>query len=145
MGATVSPRAAQGSKIYISDMASPEDWEEIVGAQGIDGPDLAGASEIDMTHLGSTRKEKVLDLPDGGQVTFDMVMDFTNDGQAALLAAIGSPTPFRYKEVFSDANATTLIYEANVMGVRPSANTGSGNMCNVTLSVTGDIEQTSGV
>ncbi len=81
---------SQGTVLYLSSdgttVASTADANAIGSVTGFNGPS-GSASIIDVTHLGSTAKEKMMGLPDEGQFSFDMTLDTGNAVQTRLRAA----------------------------------------------------------
>jgi hypothetical protein len=65
---------AQGSKILHSSLDSPASYTAIEEVTSISGPD-GSANLIDVSHLGSTRKEYLTGLADNGQI--QMACNFT--------------------------------------------------------------------
>ena len=71
---------------------------------GFDGQ----ASELDRTNFGSTAKEFVLGLVDYGQFSFDVDYDFTDAGQAAVLAAQVSGLLKNFKLTLPDTHTASF-------------------------------------
>lgn len=83
---------------------------EIVDVTGPGG----SASVIDVSHLGSTKKEKRMGLPDEGQVSFNMNFVPSDVGQVAFRAARDARTEQNFIIDFANdtalANATTAKF-----------------------------------
>lgn len=71
---------------------------------GFDGQ----ASELDRTNFASTAKEFVLGLVDFGQFSFDVDYDYTDAGQAAVLAAQASGLLKTFKLTLPDTHTATF-------------------------------------
>jgi len=87
--------------------ATPVALTEIAEVKTFSGLDGA-ASEIDVTHLGSTAKEYILGLVDEGGFTFEMNRVPSDAGQAALLASRNAGTVKSYKLTLPNAETATF-------------------------------------
>jgi hypothetical protein len=65
---------------------SPDPWVAIGQITSIEGPS-GDAATIDVSHLGSTRREKIMGLPDDGELNLSGFYDPADTGQAALRTA----------------------------------------------------------
>lgn len=92
--------AAEATPVALTEIA------EVKSFSGLDG----AASEIDVTHLGSTAKEYRLGLVDEGGFTFEMSRVEGDTGQAALLASRNAGTLKTY--VLTLPNGETATFEA---------------------------------
>src|SRR5262245_33057464 len=77
----------QGAKLYISGVAgagagSPTVFTQVKGLQSFSGPD-GKATVIDKTDLDSAAKEKLMGLPDEGNISFDCNYVSGDAGQLA--------------------------------------------------------------
>lgn len=102
---------AQGTTIQV-DNATPGTADTAIGKvksfSGFDGE----ASEIDVTHLGSTAKEKRAGLQDFGGFTLEWQTDFSDSGQDILRAAQASGATKTFLVTFADG--TTAQFQAIV-------------------------------
>lgn len=137
-----SALSTQNSTIAIGNGASPEVFTAIGEVKGIDGPG-GGAAVIDVTHLGSSRREKRKGIPDGGQVTITANRVFGNAGQVAMIAAEASPDPYNFKITYP--NTETVIFEALVMEFREGSQVDGVVELSMTLEVTGEITRSAEV
>ena len=81
----------QGTRFFWSTSTAGSTAQEITQVQNWSG--LGGtAPVIDVTHLGSTAREKMMGLRDPGELTLSMIYDATAAGQVALQADAGSRT-----------------------------------------------------
>ena len=80
---------SQGVVLYWSSSgsttASTASANAIGSVTGFNGPG-GSAAIIDVTHLGSTAKEKMMGLPDEGQFSFDLLLDSADAVQTRLRA-----------------------------------------------------------
>lgn len=68
------------------------------------------AAVIDITHLGSTAKEKLVGLRDEGQLSLTMNFNSTDDGQTKLLADRAARQQRLYTIVFTDLSSGSSAY-----------------------------------
>ena len=79
---------SQGSTFAIQDSASPAVYQTVGQVTGISGLRGGGATVINTSNLASTRQEKVMGLPDEGQVTIACQYDPDDtNGQTAMETA----------------------------------------------------------
>jgi hypothetical protein len=98
------------------------------------------ASEIDVTHLGSSAREFVMGLKDSGTVTAELQFKPGDVGQVFLRKrqeVLSVPTTFILK--LSDASNTELTFNAYVQGFSISGAVDDKVTASVTLRVTGDV------
>ncbi len=115
--------------------ATPAAWITIGESTGFAGPG-GSASIFDITHLGSTAKEKMIGLPDEGQYTFDInwILD-TDAGQQAALTARNARTLKNFRVVYSDDS--TLTFAGYVLGMNPTGGVDDKVSGSVTIEITG--------
>jgi hypothetical protein len=102
--------SAQGSKFYIdtaADGAAQPTWTKTKNVKSYSGFD-GSASEIDVTDLDSTAKEKRLGLIDNGSFSIDVNVDMTDPGQIALKAAQKASSLQSFKLEYPDGTADTF-------------------------------------
>lgn len=135
---------SQGCKLLIEDTAGSATFAEAVGVRDLSTPSES-AGVIDVTTLASTSKEKVLDIPDGGEVTFTLVWDGNEATQQKLRdiyddQVAGTAGAWNFKVALNDdaASPSTCPFSAWVTKP-PQVKAGPGNalMADVTLTVTG--------
>lgn len=68
------------------------------------GGPSGSASVMDASHLGSTRREKRMGLPDEGQMTLGLNRIFTNIGQKSARAARSARQMRNFKITYSDGS-----------------------------------------
>jgi hypothetical protein len=77
---------SQGTKFYIGQEVSPTTYVQVGEVQTFDGPS-GQAAVIDTTHLTSPRKEKLMGLPDEGQITLGGNYVSSDSGQDEMFEA----------------------------------------------------------
>jgi hypothetical protein len=77
-----------------------------------DGPGGGSASVIDVSHLGSTRKEKLIGLPDEGQCTFSVNYVPSDTGQLAVKTSRDNRTLKGYRLTLTDTAVTVATWDA---------------------------------
>lgn len=87
--------------------ATPVTWTSINNVKSFSGFD-GQASELDKTNLASTAKEIALGLVDYGQFSFDVDYDFSDAGQAAVLAAQASGILKTFKLTLPDTHTASF-------------------------------------
>jgi len=108
---------------------------EIVSFTGPGG----SASVIDITHLGSTRREKMMGIPDEGQFSFDVNLVPDNVGQAALRADRASRTMRTCILELTDTIETTLTFDAYCLNFSIQGAVDDKIQASVTLEITGEV------
>ena len=136
---------SQGCKLLVEDSAGSATFTEVGGVRDLSTPSES-AGVIDTTTLASTAKEKILDIPDGGEVTFTLVWDVEHAATQQKLREIyddqvaGDAAAWNFKVSLNDDNAapSTCPFTAWVTKP-PQVKMGPGNalMADVTLTVTG--------
>mgnify|MGYP001159301782 FL=1 len=118
-------------------LATPLEWTEIGEVVSFDGPS-GTASVIDVSHLGSTAKEKLIGLPDEGQITLSVNWDLENDtGQQAAMDARAARKEKNFKLTFSDASTAT--FAGYVLGMSVSGGVDGKVEGSITIEITDDI------
>ena len=109
---------------------------EIVSFNGPGG----SASIIDVSHLGSTRREKRMGLPDEGQFSFDVNLVPGNAGQVALRADRASRTQRECILELTDhaATPTTITFNAYCTSFSIQGSVDDKIQASVTLEITGE-------
>jgi len=131
---------SQGMKIGIGS-GSPITYNDIPEVVSFSGPGGAG-QVIDVTNLASTAIEKVMGLPDEGQLSFEMNYVPANTYHAALRAARAAKTLTKFKLTFTDTGAMEWTFSAYVTGFTVSGGVNSTIKAAVTLEISGSIVET---
>lgn len=129
---------AQGIVIERGNGANPEVFTAIGEITRFDGPN-GSASIIDVTHLGSTAKEKRPGLQDNGQVTFDMNLVPGDVGQIGLRDDRASRVERSFRIVLTDEANTALAFAGFVTGFSISGGVDDKVAASAVVEVTGDV------
>lgn len=117
-------------------------WATICGITNFSGPS-ASRSEIDVTTLGSTSKEYVLDLKDYGTLELSGLLLDGNQGQQLLdyLFNTAEATTFRLKLADDGYGNGAVIrtFKARVQSQPITIAQGAANQVSFTLRITGDV------
>ena len=108
---------------------------EIVSFNGPGG----SASVIDVTHLGSTRREKRMGIADEGQFSFEVNLVPGNAGQVALRADRASRTKRECVLTLTDTSSTTLTFDAFCTQFSIQGSVDIKVSASVTLEITGEV------
>lgn len=107
---------SQGTKIYFSTSTTMSTNINLGNVVGFAGP-TGSAAVIDVTHLGSTMKEKRMGLPDEGQVTFDVLFTYTDTGIQKWRECRASRTLCSIAIVLNDTRVTKIAMEGYPTGL----------------------------
>mgnify|MGYP001593852034 CR=1 FL=1 len=132
------PTAALHNKTVLFQRAlggSPDVFETIGEVTNYDGPSMS-APEIDVTSFDSTWAEKLVGLPDAGQVTIGFNWIPANGPQSRLREDFGNGTLRVYQLVPVSGNA--IVFSAYVTAVSPSGAANEKMAGSATLSITGE-------
>ena len=120
-------------------------YDNIGWVKGINGPS-GSANVIDVTHLQSVSKEKLIGLQDEGQVSLDVFMDFneTTGQQAAMRQDRANRTLWTYDLLMNDTVAgdvyqSGMNFDAYVSGFTVSAAVDAAVTATITLELTSAI------
>jgi len=108
---------------------------EVVSFNGPGG----SASIIDVTHLGSNRREKRMGIADEGQLSFDVNLVPGNAGQIALRNDRASRTEREAILTLTDATNTTLTFNAYCTQFSIQGSVDNKIQASVTLEITGAV------
>lgn len=131
--------AAQGTKLAYSDGGSPTLFADIPGLGAIRGLGGAAAPVNDISDLDSVAREKMMGLPDEGQITAPINFNPNNAVHAALVALRTARTRAEFRVTFS--NAKTAHFFGYVLGVGVDANTGDAVRGQLTIEIDGFVER----
>lgn len=135
---TTNAIPTQGTLVKRGDGGGPEVFITIGEVTGFDGPG-GKASIIDATHLQSTFKEKLMGLPDEGEISLTLNYVPSDAQQIGLRNDRAARTKRNFKIVFTDAGSETASFSAFVLEYKLSAKPDSKVDLAVTLEVTGPI------
>jgi len=105
---------SQGTVLQIGDAASPEVFTAIGEVKEIGGP-TGSAPVIDVSNLSSTKREKLIGLPDEGQISIELNWDPNDTKQTLLRTTRNARTAVNFKIITSDSPSTSLSFSAFVL------------------------------
>jgi len=108
---------------------------EVVSFSGPGG----SASIIDVTHLGSTRREKRMGIPDEGQLSCEINLVPDNAGQVKLRNDRASRTERACILTLTDTGSTTLTFNAYCTQFSIQGSVDNKIQASVTLEITGAV------
>lgn len=129
---------SQGVTLARGDGADPEVFTPVAEIISISGPS-GSASVIDTSHLGSTFVEKLMGLPDEGQITFECNFVGGDTAQEGLRTDRTSRTLRNFKITLTDDPATTLSFSAYVLSLPLNIAVNDKITQSVTLEVSGQV------
>jgi len=106
---------SQGSKVYFSTTTSFSTNIDVGNVVGFSGPQ-GSANVIDVTHLGSTMREKRMGLPDEGSITFDLLSNLSDTGQTKMRECRAARTKCLVGILLNDTRVTLVTMEGYVTG-----------------------------
>lgn len=134
----MTKRTAQGTQLQVGDGATPtEGFTAIPAVRSIDWPG-APPPDIDVSDLASTGKEYVSGLPDFGEITCEVIWDFSANALHKQLyddSVAGSTNTRNYKRV--DPGGEVRSFAAYVRNVSEPREVDGAMVNTVTLRVTG--------
>lgn len=99
---TTNATHSAGTKLNISDGASPESFHQVKQVREIDPPG-GESSQVDVTNLDSTEKEYITGLSDGASLNVKGVWNKTDtNGQVAMRAAWAAKASRNFQVDFPD-------------------------------------------
>lgn len=129
---------AQGTVIKRGNGASVESFTSIGEVKNFNGPS-GSANVLDATHLESTAREKVMGLPDEGEITLTMNFDPTSAQHQGLIADRANRVKRNFEQVFSDTGAAKASFAAYVTGFAIVGAVDAICEANVTLAISGPL------
>ena len=105
---------------------------------GFTGPD-GEATEIDVTHLGSTAKEYLQGLPDEGNITFTGFLDPDDTAQVGLRTDRDAQVANTYSLTLTDSPATVLTFSAFVKQFALAGAPDGAITLNLSMRITGPV------
>jgi hypothetical protein len=108
---------------------------EVVSFSGPGG----SASVIDVTHLGSSRREKRMGIPDEGQLSCEINLVPDNAGQVKLRNDRASRTERACVLTLTDTGNTTLTFNAYCTQFSIQGSVDNKIQASVTLEITGEV------
>lgn len=132
--------SSQGIQIAIGS-GSPVTYNKIPEVKTFNGPGGAG-QVLDGTDLDSVAMEKIMGLPDEGQLTIDINYLPDDTYHAALRTARANQTLTPFKITFTDDSpATVWTFNGYVTGFTVTGGVNSVVTASVTIEITGAITE----
>ena len=141
---------AQNTEFYWSDStAASTAAARLVGeVTDFSGPG-GQANIIDVTHLGSTAKEKLVGLRDEGQLSMSMNLSFSDTAQIALRADRATRTKrkcvIKFNDSATDAARTKAIFDGYVLGFSITGAVDNKVSANAVIEITGAVTYSSAI
>jgi predicted secreted protein len=129
---------SQGSVLYFSTTTALATAISIGSVAGFNGPS-GSANVIDITHLGSTAKEKMMGLRDEGQISLDCIFDPANSGQTKLRECRAARTKSHFAIKMTDTAITMIDGDCYVTGFALSGRVDDKLSLSVTLEISGPV------
>jgi len=130
---------SEGVCLYISsDTGSPATRALIGEVVDFTGPG-GQAAIIDVTHLKSTAKEKLVGLPDEGQISLNLNLDPSDTGQREAWEARAAQELRTFELELTDVAATVLVFTGFVLEFSLSAGVDDKISASITIEITGSV------
>ncbi len=130
---------SQGLKLKIVS-GSPGVYYDIPEVVSFSGPGGSGQI-IDVTNLDSTAIEKVMGLPDEGQLTFQINYVPSDAQHAALREARNAQALTSFQIEFPDNAGTKWSFDGYVTNFTTSVGVNASIKASVTIEITGSVEE----
>lgn len=131
-----SAQKFNGTQLKRAQGGSPDVFQAIAEITGFDGPSMS-APEIDVSNSDSSWAEKLVGLPDGGQVTFQYNWLTNNAQHAAVRADFAAGTLRSYQIALPDG--TVFGFQAYITGMSPSGALNEKIAGSMTLTISGAV------
>ena len=129
----------QGVTLGIGAGTTPETYTSIVDVVGWSGPDETTGT-IDTTDMSESTASKIANgIVDGGRVTADLNARPAESSQSQLRTDMAAGTLRSFRLTLTDTGATTITFNAYVVGISPSGRRGEHIALSVTLDVSGAV------
>jgi hypothetical protein len=130
--------SSQGTKFYVGQEVSPTTYIQVGEVRDFDGPS-GQAQVIDTTHLNSTRKEKLMGLPDEGQITISGNYVSSDNGQDEMFEARDTQQRRDFKLEMS--NGELWLFQGFVLGFSVSGGVDDKVNFNAVIEITGAVSR----
>ena len=136
------PSAIQSQGIVLScTIGSPTGtMTPIANVTGFSGPG-GSAAVIDITNLDSTAHEKLMGLPDEGQLTIDINYDPDAASHISLRNARKTRTRTEFKITLTDTTATNLTFWGYVLGFAITGSVDTQLKASITIEIDGPVAE----
>lgn len=137
---SVNALPSQGLELQIGG-GSPLAYTAIPEVVSFSGPGGAG-QVIDVTDLSSDAIEKIMGLPDEGELSFEINYIPTDAQHAALRTARANQTLTKFGLKFTDTGETTWTFEGFVTNFSITGGVNSAVKASVTIAISGSVTET---
>ena len=132
--------ASQGVTFKVGDGGTPSETFNTVGeVTTISGLRGGSAQVIDVSTLASTRREKIMGLPDEGQITVGLNYDPADSQQSTLETARNDRALTNFQIELSDSPATVFSFSGYVLSFSVDAGIDTVVSGQVTVEITGAV------
>ena len=135
------PTSAVNTKLVLFERAmggSPDAFETVGEVNSFDGPSMS-APALDVTNFDSTWAEKLVGVPDGGQVTIGFNWVPGNGPQNRLREDFAAGTLRAYRIRKADATLPAISFSAYLTAIAPSGAVNDRVTGSATFEVTGQV------
>jgi hypothetical protein len=129
---------SQGAFFYLSTTTSLSTNIAVGQVTGFNGP-TGSANVIDVTHLQSTAKEKMIGLRDEGQITLDLNCFPGDAGQVKLRECRAARTQCNWALKLNDTAITMLNANGYISGYAITGSVDNKVNLSVTIEITGAV------
>lgn len=132
-------KGTQGTLLQRGDGAGTEVFTTIAEVLSIKGPSETTA-ELEVTSMDSSQKEFISDLPDSGEVSFEMNFVGNSASQQGLRTDLRAGTVRNFKLILNDQQTTgktTIAFSGIVKSLDLSADKGSAYKASASIKVSG--------
>lgn len=133
---TTNAISFQGTQFHIGTEVSPTTYVSLGEVRSMDGPG-GEAAVLDATHSLSTAKEKLMGLPDEGQIQVTVNYLSGNQGQDEFLEARAAQQIRDYKITF--VNGEILLFQGFAKGHKISGQVDQVVTATLTVEITGPV------
>lgn len=128
---------SEGTVLSRGDGETPEVFSPLGTVRSITGMGGGSPTVIDVSHLGSAFREKLLGLRDEGQLTFELQWDGEDETFRAIWADRAAGTLRNWRIELPDDPSTVFTFSAYVMTAELSIETDAAVTVSVTLEISG--------
>ncbi len=112
----------------------------IIQITSIVGPGIS-RDAIDVTDLSDTWKAFLMDIPDGGEVTLDLIWDPSHATHIDFFDMLDDDVVTPCTIVYSDAGSRTIVFSGYIQNFEPTASQGAELTATATIKVSGAVTQ----
>lgn len=130
--------SSQGTLLHISVDGSPTNFQKVGNVKEYSGPG-GQAAVIDVSNLESTFREKLVGLPDEGQLSFGINIDPADVVHLAIKTARRNRTLVEFRITLSNAAATKLTFFGYILGYQLSGGVDQAVNASITIEIDGEV------